>query len=144
MARVYGRPWQKGQSGNPHGRTPHTPAERKWLSALTIAAHRKVTLDADLKPLPVRKKGEKVEVLTLIAEVVMRLACEGNAWAVDHIANRLDGKVRESVEMATNTNVKVKYESYAEARAALLEEGIDIYRIPMLTNMRIPEGQDRS
>ena len=40
--------------------------------------------------------------------------------------------------------MKVRYESYEEARAALLEEGIDINRIPMLTDMRNqrnrPEG----
>jgi hypothetical protein len=35
-------------------------------------------------------------------------------------------------------------ESYEEARAALLEEGVDINRIPMLTDMRPPEGQERS
>ena len=52
--------------------------------------------------------------------------------------------MREQVELTPNHNVKVKYESYEEARAALLEEGINIDRLPMLSDMRIPEGQDRS
>ena len=68
----------------------------------------------------------------------------GNAWAIEHIANRLDGKVREQLELTPNHNLKVRYESYEEARAALLEEGINIDRLPMLTDMRKPEGQDRS
>ena len=53
-------------------------------------------------------------------------------------------KVREQLELTPNHNLKIRYESYEEARAALLEEGINIDRLPMLTDMRIPEGQDRS
>jgi hypothetical protein len=39
---------------------------------------------------------------------------------------------------------KVRYESYEEVRAALLEEGINVDQLPMLTDMRPPEGQSRS
>ena len=74
----------------------------------------------------------------------MELALDGNVWAVEHLANGLDGKVREQLELTPNHNLKIRYESYEEARAALLEEGINIDRLPMLTDMRIPEGQDRS
>jgi hypothetical protein len=74
----------------------------------------------------------------------MELAGEGNCWAVEHVANRLDGRVREQVEITTTTSVKVRYESYEEVRAALLEEGINIDRLPMLTDMRPPEGQERN
>jgi hypothetical protein len=74
----------------------------------------------------------------------MELACEGNMWAVEHIANRLDGKVRDQVEPTTNHNVKVRYESYEEVRAALLEEGINVDQLPMLEDMRPPEGQERN
>jgi hypothetical protein len=42
---------------------------------------------------------------------------EGNFAAIEHIANRFDGKVHEQVEVTRNTNVKVRYESYEEARA---------------------------
>jgi hypothetical protein len=69
------------------------------------------------------------------------MAREGNSWAIDHLANRFDGKVKETVDITTNHNVKVRYETYEEARAALLEEGVDINRLPMLTDMRPPEGQ---
>ena len=53
-------------------------------------------------------------------------------WAIEHLANRLDGKVREQLELTPNHNLKIRYESYEEARAALLEEGINIDRLPML------------
>jgi hypothetical protein len=92
----------------------------------------------------VRKKGEKVEWLTVAADKVMELAGEGNCWAVEHIANRLDGRVREQVDVTYNTNLKVRYESYEEVRAALLEEGINVDRLPMLTDMRPPEEQERN
>jgi hypothetical protein len=90
------------------------------------------------------KEGKTVDLLTVAADKVMELACEGNMWAVEHIANRLDGKVRDQVELTTNTNVKVRYESYEEVRAALLEEGINVDQLPLLTDMRPPEGQERN
>jgi hypothetical protein len=40
--------------------------------------------------------------------------------------------------------VKVRYESYEEVRAALLEEGINVDQLPLLTDMRPPEGQERN
>jgi prephenate dehydratase len=92
----------------------------------------------------VRKKGEKVEWLTIAADKVMELAGDGNAWAVEHVANRLDGRVREQVDITTTTSVKIRYESYAEVRAALLEEGINVDQLPMLTDMRVPKEQERS
>jgi hypothetical protein len=55
---------------------------------------------------------------------------------------RMDGKVREQVEVTTNTNLKVRYESYEEVRAALLEEGINIDRLPMLEDLRSVEEQE--
>jgi hypothetical protein len=54
------------------------------------------------------------------------------------------GKVRDMVDITTTTSVKIRYESYEEARAALLEGGVDINRLPMLTDMRPPEGQERN
>jgi hypothetical protein len=46
--------------------------------------------------------------------------------------------------LTTNTNVKVRYESYEEVRAALLEEGINIDRLPLLEDMRPPEERERN
>ena len=62
-------------------------------------------------------------------QVVFDLARKCNAWSIEHIANRFDGKVREQVELTPNHNFNIRYESYEEARAALLEEGINIDRL---------------
>ena len=140
-------PFRRGQSGNPHGRPlgASTAHAKMWFERLRIAAHRKAKIGEDGKPvLAPYTVGEEVDRLTVAADKVMELACEGNAWAIEHIANRFDGKVREQLELTPNHNLKIRYESYEEARAALLEEGINIDRLPMLTDMRIPEGQDRS
>jgi hypothetical protein len=139
--------WPKGKSGNPNGRPPGITAAdvKEWFRRLRVAAYRKAKVGPDGKPVLVKyKEGKTVDLLTVAADKVMELACEGNMWAVEHIANRLDGKVREQLELTPNHNLKIRYESYEEARAALLEEGINIDRLPMLSDMRIPEGQDRS
>jgi hypothetical protein len=137
--------WPKGRSGNPRGRRPVDPLELEWLKRLRVAAFRKVKIGPDGKALPIeRKENEKeIDQLTDAAQAVMDLARQGNAWAIEHLANRFDGKVREQVEVNYSANVKVRYESYQEVRAALLAEGINVDRIPMLTTMRPPEGQER-
>ena len=94
---------------------------------------------ATLGECKLKRKAGKVDQLTVVADKVFEMA-----RAIDHIANRFDGKPHETVDVTTNTRVKVRYESYEEARAALLEEGVDINRIPMLTDMRPPEGQGRN
>jgi Family of unknown function (DUF5681) len=139
--------WPKGESGNAAGRPVGIPNghAREWFKRLLVAIHRTATIGPDGKPIfEHRKEGEKVDLLTLVADKVMELALDGNAWAIEHIANRLDGKVREQLELTPNRNLKIRYESYEEARAALLEQGVNIDRLPMLTDMRIPEGRDRS
>ena len=137
----------RGRSGNPRGRHVGIPNERshEWLSRLFVAIKRtaKVGPDGTVK-VATRKEGEEVDLLTLVADKVFELALDGNAWAIEHLASRLDGKVREQLDINCNTNVKAKYESYEEAKAALLAEGINIDRLPMLTDMRVPVGRDRS
>jgi hypothetical protein len=141
-----GGSWVKGQSDNPRGRAPVNPFELEWLKRLRVAANRKVKIGEDGKAQPIeRKENEKeIDQLTDAAQKVMELAREGNMWAVEHIANRLDGKVKEQVDVTTSHTHKIRYESYEEVRAALLEEGINVDRLPMLTDMRPPEGQERN
>jgi Family of unknown function (DUF5681) len=139
--------WKKGQSGNPNGRPPGITAAdvKEWFRRLHVAAYRKVKIGKDGKPVLVPyKEGKTVDRLTVAADKVMELACEGNMWAVEHIANRLDGRVKEQVDVTTGHTHKIKYESYEEVRAALLAEGINVDRLPMLTTMRPPEGQERN
>ena len=61
-------------------------------------------------------------------------------WAIEHLARRLDGKVREQLELTPNHNLKIRYESYEEARAELLEEGINSIGCDV-TDMRVPEAR---
>ena len=70
MARVYGRPWQKGQSGNPHGRPlgASTAHAKMWFERLRIAAHRKAKVGPDGKPVLVKyKEGKTVDLLSGVA-----------------------------------------------------------------------------
>ena len=64
---------------------------------------------------------------------------KGNTKAAAFLFTRYAASQVGAVDITTNTNFKVRYETYEEARAALLEEGIDINRIPMLTDMRTVE-----
>jgi prephenate dehydratase len=105
-----------------------------------------VKIGPDGKALPI-ERGEKeteIDQLTDAAQKVMELAREGNMWAIEHIANRLDGKVREQIDIFTNHNIKIRYESYEEVRAALLEEGINVDKLPVLQDMRKPESRERN
>jgi Family of unknown function (DUF5681) len=124
--------WKRGTSGNPRGRP------------VGIASHRKIKINTQGEVIKDQREGEEreIDMLTRVAEVVFNLAIEGNPWAIEHISNRLDGKVKEHVEVRTNTNIKVRYESYEEVRAALLEEGINIDRLPMLEDLRSVEEQE--
>jgi hypothetical protein len=111
---------------------------------LLAASQRKWKIKDGRPVLEPYKEGEKISWLAIVASKVMELAADGNAWAVDHIATRMDGKPKEQVDITHNSSLKIRYESYEEARAALLEEGIDIKRIPMLTDMRRREEREQN
>jgi hypothetical protein len=132
--------WKAGQSGNPNGRplgAVGDPLKKEWVTRLRVAALREAVIDKNGRPvLPKHKKGEKVDLMSLVAEKVMEMARKGNAWAIEHMANRIDGKVHDSIDVDANNNVKIEYETYEEARAALLEEGIDIDHLPLLPDLR--------
>jgi hypothetical protein len=139
--------WPKGKSGNPKGRPVGIPNghAQEWFKRLLVAIHRTAKIGQDGKPiLEVRKAGEEVDLLTLVADKVLELAMHGNAWAIEHLASRLDGKVKEQLDINYTADMKVRFESYEEARVALLEQGIDVRNLPMLTDMRPPVGRDRS
>ena len=77
----------------------------------------------------------------MVADKVMELASMATLGRSSTSLVGFDGKVREQVELTPNHNLKIRYESYEEARAALLEQGVNIDRLPMLTDMRVPEGR---
>lgn len=71
-------PFQPGQSGNPNG----TKREKKFLAALERAIAQ-----------------DNSQRLRDAAEKVLDMAAAGEAWAVQFIADRLDGKPRQEVEL---------------------------------------------
>ncbi|MDC0917975.1 DUF5681 domain-containing protein [Candidatus Marinimicrobia bacterium] len=72
------KPFEKGVSGNPGGRP-------KWKQVTEIM-----------------KTETNQEKLAVIVDKVFDLALEGNMRAIEFIADRLEGKVAQRVEVTTN------------------------------------------
>ena len=75
--------WQKGQSGNPEGR----PESRPFLGVLRRAI--------------AQNDGVK---LRECAEKLLDLASKGEPWAVQMLADRLDGKACQQIDMHVTDN----------------------------------------
>ena len=88
-------PFKKGQSGNPKGRTPSA----KFVNMLNVALK-----DGD---------GKR---LRRIADQLVRQAESGEPWAIKEVADRLDGKPQQTVDM----NVEHKRTSADWARDELV------------------------
>jgi hypothetical protein len=74
--------FEKGQSGNPGGR----PKEKAFADALRLAVNAEVEVE-----------GEKKKKLRVIAERLVAEAMAGEGWAVQQVADRLDGKPAQAV-----------------------------------------------
>lgn len=81
--------FEKGQSGNPGGR----PKEKLFTDAVRIAVNR----EAD----DGRKK------LTLLADKLVDFAMAGEGWAMQQIADRLEGKPAQSLDIEQMTTHEV-------------------------------------
>lgn len=77
--------WKPGQSGNPLGRT----SEQAYTNCLRAA------LNAE-------DPKTKRRYLQLGAERVALAYAEGEPWAVNHVADRLDGKPHQTSEVTHN------------------------------------------
>ncbi len=77
--------WKKGQSGNPKGR----PKKADCLTSLLKEEIQKIS------PTDVEKRTW----LELIVLATMQLAIKGNAAALREVWDRMDGKVKDEVEM---------------------------------------------
>lgn len=73
-------PFEKGKSGNPNGR----PKGKKAFGEML-----KLALNA-----PLDEHGNK---LRGVAEKLVTLALNGEEWAIKEVADRIDGKVAQSV-----------------------------------------------
>jgi len=77
--------FKKGQSGNPGGRTK----ERLFTNALRLELNRE-TGDGSGK----RKK------ISVIAEKLVECAMAGESWAVQQVADRMEGKPQQAIDIA--------------------------------------------
>jgi hypothetical protein len=104
---MVGRPFQPGQSGNPGGRpngyVPFAPALRRELAK------------ADR-----RNKTQ----MQKIAEKVVQMALKGDMDAVRWIADRVDGKVAQSIQVDSQQTIHVVPWLPALREAADLEQGV--------------------
>ena len=78
------KPFEKGASGNPGGRP-------KWKQVTELM-----------------KTETNQEKLAVIVDNVFDLALEGNMRAVEFIADRLEGKVAQRVELSTKSDEPIK------------------------------------
>lgn len=95
--------WKKGRSGNPGGK----PREKPFLDAL------KVALSApDLDGTPKLRR---------IAEGLVNAAIDGEAWAIQQVADRLDGKPLQ--EAAVSIDDKRSFADWTDAELLAVIEG---------------------
>jgi len=80
---ITGKGWKKGQSGNPNGRPPKVKSIPDILRRI---GDEEGTLDGKTK-------------LDVIMYKVFQYALEGKHWAVQFIADRTEGKPKESREV---------------------------------------------
>ena len=94
--------WQKGQSGNPDGRTRTPYGEMEYGRRLRMALRCKVEVPVQLDPVKkaeAEAKGKPLKAtrttdeMGLVIDKVISMAKEGNSWAIEHVAMRIDGKV---------------------------------------------------
>ncbi len=85
------KPWRKGQSGNPKGR----PRKADCLTSLLKEEIEKVD----------PKDKHKRTFRELIVIATMRLAMKGNAAALREVWDRMDGKVKDAVEMTGSVDL---------------------------------------
>lgn len=83
-------PWQPGQSGNPSGKV----AEKPFLEALRRAI----------------KQDDSVK-LRQAAEKLLDAAAAGEPWAIQHLADRVDGKPKQQSEISGPDGGPVRVES---------------------------------
>lgn len=100
--------FQKGQSGNPGGRSK----EKAFADAVRLAVHRVDESDP-----------EKRKKLILLAERLVELALAGEGWAMQQIADRLDGKpAQEATVDITTTKYVARVPEKAKSSKAWQEQ----------------------
>jgi hypothetical protein len=100
------KPWPKGVSGNPGGRPKKKPITEAYEAAITRSLPerlRKVKLDRNEIELP-----EGATFADLIALGQCRAAAKGITAAAEAIADRLEGKVSQQVDMSGTVDLALR------------------------------------
>src|SRR6516164_8742487 len=96
--------WKKGQSGNPAGR-PIGSSDKQFVEQLRIVLAEVVPND------PAGKRK-----LRRIAEKLVDAALDGQSWAIQQVADRIDGKPAQE----STVNIKEKREASDWTREELM------------------------
>jgi hypothetical protein len=99
--------YKPGQSGNPLGGQKHDP-EMKRLKNLTkseLIEIGNLIIKKDISALHKVVKDEKSTALQrMIASVVVKIIAKGDMAALDHLLNRLIGKVKDEIAFQGEIN----------------------------------------
>lgn len=90
-------PWKPGQTGNPGG----APREKQFLAALERAV-----------------KQDDGKKLRSAADKLLECASNGEPWAIQQLADRLDGKPTQQVDMTMRREVRELDDSELQRIAA--------------------------
>ena len=114
--------FKKGISGNPGGRS----GEKIFTDALRLELNR---IDPNDK-----EKRKKVNIL---AEKLVRCALDGEGWAFNMIADRLEGKAAQQIDHNVIDNREISEYSDAEL-TAILRRRVGV--VPLESDEERPEG----
>jgi len=117
--------FKKGISGNPGGRS----GEKIFADALRLELNRIDPSD--------KEKRKKVNKL---AEKLVRCALDGEGWAFNMIADRLEGKAVQPVEYSGTDDRDVKELTDAELTALIRRSQLEIVPVEATDEER-PEGE---
>lgn len=88
-------PFERGNNANPGGK----PKEKKFTDALRIAVSEEVT-----------RKGAKTTKLRIIADGLVRAAMKGEGWAIQQVADRLEGKPAQAIIGGDDGDPAIRFE----------------------------------
>lgn len=98
--KVVGRPFQKGQSGNPLGGKLGDPNMKKLraLSKAELVEVGNLLVKGDVTALRENARDPKATVLqTMLASVAVKIISKGDMGALNQLLDRLIGKVKDEV-----------------------------------------------
>lgn len=131
MSRVVGKPFQKGQSGNPLGGQLHNP-ELKRIRRMTHAdvAHvGQLIVDGNIEQLQAVKNDPNASVLKVwMCAIAVKAINKGDAHALNEILNRIVGKVPTVIALNPTddkTPLEMLPDNALEARFRVLSEKIE-------------------